>query len=306
MPTIETATFLHIGGRKEQQDSVGTWSSDDQHTHLIVVADGVGGNVGGAAASQAAIQCAEDYWKKSGEVFKSPKNDLTAIAKAAQEAIRKLHPNERRTPSSTLVALYIDENQKEAHWIHCGDSRLYRIRKGKEITRTRDHSVVQLLLEQGKITEDELSTHPDKSRILKSLGANTFKGVDYDSCRYENRDVFMLCSDGYWESLRPEDKTLPPKPVNMTLTQYAEKIVTEAVKRNGPKSDNTSLAIAYIKPDPLENPNAQPEDSTENTTEQSPINATYEKNSNNPTPTQIILSIILIFEIALCLYIFLT
>ncbi|MCP5536134.1 MAG: protein phosphatase 2C domain-containing protein [Akkermansiaceae bacterium] len=244
MQNIETTSFSHVGTREEQQDSVGMWSND--RSHLIVVADGVGGNVGGAAASQAAIQCAKDYWQMHDGVFPAPEDDLTAIAQLSHDAIRELHPNERRTPSSTLVALYLDTDKKEAHWVHMGDSRLYRINNGKSITRTLDHSIVQLLLQQGEITEDELNSHPDKGRILKSLGASTFKGVDYDSCTYSPRDTFLLCSDGYWESLGPNDKPLPPIATGMTMEQYARKIVMDAVARNGEKSDNTTVAIAFI------------------------------------------------------------
>jgi len=245
MLNIDTASSSHIGTREEQQDSVGLWSNDC--AHLIVVADGVGGNVGGAAASQAAIQCAEDYWNKNAGIFPSPEDNLTAVAEQAHEAIRKLHPNEKRSPSSTLVILYLDTEKEKAHWIHMGDSRLYRINNGKTISRTRDHSIVQLLLEQGEITEDELASHPDKGRILKSLGASTFKGVDYNSCDYSPGDTFLLCSDGYWESLSPSDKPLPAKSSKMTFEEYSENIVIAAVKRNGAKSDNTTVAIAHIR-----------------------------------------------------------
>jgi serine/threonine protein phosphatase PrpC len=244
MLKIQTASFSHIGTRDEQQDSVGMWAND--HAQLIVVADGVGGNVGGAAASQAAIKSAHDYWEKQDGLFLVPEDNLTTIAQQAHEAIRKLHPNEKKTPSSTLVILYLDTDKEQAHWVHMGDSRLYRINAGKTTTRTRDHSIVQLLLEQGEITEDELNSHPDKGRILKSLGASEFKGVDYDICDYLPGDTFLLCSDGYWESLGPKDTPLPSKAPNITLEEYTEKLVVAAVKRNGKKSDNTTAAIATI------------------------------------------------------------
>jgi protein phosphatase len=244
MPTIQTASFSHIGGRDEQQDAVHIFSTE--HTLLLVVADGVGGNVGGAAASQAAIAEASNFWKQSNGIFDNPKDDLTTIAKNAHDSIRELAPNERRSPSSTLVMLYLDKETQQAHWVHCGDSRLYRIRNSEIITQTRDHSIVQLLLEQGEITEDERNKHPDKGRILKSLGASKFKGVDYDSCQYEERDAFLLCSDGYWESLEPQMPTLPLKPTSQSLEAYTKQIVSDAVHRNGEDGDNTTVAIAYV------------------------------------------------------------
>lgn len=245
MHTLEIATCSHTGGRDEQQDSVGKWTSDQ--ASLIVVADGVGGNVGGAAASQAVIRCAADHWHATAGHFASPEADLTTIARQAHDAITALNPGERRSPASTMVALYITPDQ--AHWVHCGDSRLYWLRNGRELTHTRDHSVVQLLLEDGKISPGEVNSHPDKGRILKTLGASSFKGVDYGSCDYQTGDAFALCSDGYWESINPEAKVLPPKAANMALDVYAAMLVKQAVENNGPDSDNTSLAIVFAKPD---------------------------------------------------------
>lgn len=244
MHTLEITLSSNIGGRDEQQDSVGQWSND--HASLVVVADGVGGNIGGAAASQAVIQSAKEYWNASQGLFNSPESDLTHIAKQAQNSIQSLNPNERRSPASTIVALYITQHQ--AHWIHCGDSRLYWLRNGQELSHTRDHSVVQLLLEQGKITPEEINSHPDKGRILKSLGSSRFKGVDYGSCDYQTGDAFALCTDGYWESVPPGEKILLPKPADISLDDYANMLVNQAVASNGPDSDNTSLAIVYAQP----------------------------------------------------------
>lgn len=202
--------------------------------------------MGGAAASQAVIKAAAKIWEQSHGIFTSPQEDLTAIAKQAHDTIRQLAPNERRSPASTIVALYID--QDHAHWIHSGDSRLYWFRHGAELKRTRDHSVVQLLLEQGKITADELNSHPDKGRILKTLGASTFKGVDYDACTYEPGDTFVLCSDGYWESLAPGENPLPSKPQDITTESHIQQLVHQAVEKNGTDSDNTTLAIVSTHP----------------------------------------------------------
>ena len=225
MQTLDIATFSHIGGQKRQLDSSVIWSNNQKRTHLIIIADGSGLNESGGDASQAVIECAKDHWINSKETFTSPENDLAAIAWSAQNTITRLATNKKTTPASSIIALYIDEHQQTAHWIHCGNSRLYRIRKGQEISRTRD-----------------LADSPPP------LGSSDYKGVNYKSCSYLSRDVFMLCSDGYWQSLLSDAKTLPPKPVNLTLAQFTKKIVGDAVARNGKKSDNVSLTIAYINP----------------------------------------------------------
>ena len=245
MKAFDIVTASHIGGRSEQQDSVGKWTSN--MTCLVVVADGVGGSTGGRAASQEVIRCAAEYWKKCGEIMENPQQELTEIAHIANDAIHALSTGEKRSPASTIVALYMD--QTHAHWVHCGDSRLYWLRPKKgevstELARTRDHSVVQMLLEQNKITPEEMANHPDKGRILKALGSRTFKGVDYSAHKYLAGDIFLLCSDGYWESIATGYSILPPKPESMTPDAHINQLAHEAVKINGvDASDNTTLAI---------------------------------------------------------------
>lgn len=245
MKTFDITTASNIGGRAEQQDSVGHWSTSE--TCLVIVADGVGGSTGGRAASQEVIKCAAVFWEKHNGVLENPKEALTEIARIANDAIHALSLGEKRSPASTLVALYLD--QTNAHWVHCGDSRLYWLRPQRgtdprELERTRDHSVVQMLLEQNKITQEEMNHHPDKGRILKALGSSSFKGVDYATHVYTPSDTFLLCSDGYWESISPGHSVLPPKPENMAMDVYANQLAHEAVKINGTdESDNTTLAI---------------------------------------------------------------
>jgi len=245
MRAFDITTASHTGGREEQQDSLGHWSTGE--TCLVIVADGVGGSRGGRAASQEVIRCAAEYWESCQGTLTNPEQQLTEIASIANTAIHNLSIGEKRSPASTIVALYLD--QTNAHWVHSGDSRLYWLRPQEgsppqELERTRDHSVVQMLLEQNKITEEEMAIHPDKGRILKALGSSSFKGVDYTAHEYMAGDTFLLCSDGYWESITPGDTILPPHPPSVTMDLYTDQLVTEAVKVNGAdESDNTTLAI---------------------------------------------------------------
>lgn len=239
MNSLKISTYSHQGGRPEQQDAVQDWRN--RKASLIVLADGVGGNIGGAAASKSVIASADNIWQSTKGVFSNPESKLKEIARNAHDAIRELNPKERRSPATTIVALYIYGNR--AHWVHCGDSRLYQLRDGQIVERTRDHSIVQILLEKGEITPEEVNTHPDKSRILRTLGSNTYKEVEYDSSSFENGDVFLLCSDGYWESVPHSSPILPKQPPNQSLQDFTTNCVKQAVERNGAKSDNTTLAL---------------------------------------------------------------
>lgn len=295
MNAFNITTASHIGGREEQQDSVGHWSTSE--TCLVVVADGVGGRTGGRAASQTVLRCAEEHWQQCQGVMKNPEQELTEIARLANDAIHALTPDEKRSPASTLVALYID--QSRAHWIHVGDSRLYWLRpqKGnppKELQRTRDHSVVQMLLEQDKITQEEVNTHPDKGRILKALGSSSFKGVDYSTQEYATGDTFLLCSDGYWESIATGYPILPPKPPKMAMDVYATQLVSEAVKINGAtESDNTTLAIVTV------NREIEPAAPASHSAESAPA-----KGQTLKTLLMAMLYLFIIFDIAIFIYLF--
>ena len=238
MTKSKIAIASHVGGRDEQQDSAKSWSTSS--THLIVVADGVGGIRGGAAASAKVIQCADDLWNEYEGKFPDPKDDLTRLARTAHESIAALGSEEKRAPASTIVALYLDGDQ--AHWVHCGDSRLYLFRGREKISVTYDHSVVQMLVDQGKLKASELNSHPDKGRLLKSLGASSFKGVDYNTSKVTANDRFWLCSDGYWESSSDNDLLFPPISRNDHFQEDLDHLVKKATDRNGPESDNTTLA----------------------------------------------------------------
>lgn len=292
MIKFDITTASHIGGRAEQQDSVGQWTTDK--TCLIIVADGVGGSSGGRAASLAIIRCATSYWEQCEGIINNPQEGLTELARVANQAILNLSNNEKRSPASTVVALYVD--QTHAHWIHSGDSRLYWLRPTpgtapEELSRTLDHSVVQMLLEQNKITEAEMIHHPDKNRIFRALGSNKFNGVDYTSREYTPGDTFLLCSDGYWESITPGEPILPPKLDNITMKTYAEQLVHEATRINGTDdSDNTTLAILRT--------------STAQHTARSEQSPAHTEKQPLKRVLMTILYLFIIFDIALIIYLF--
>ena len=99
---------------------------------------------------------------------------------------------------TTLVMLISDGHV--ARWLHSGDSRLYRFRAGSIVDRTLDHSVPQTLVEAGRITAADIRHHPDRNRLLKSLGGAAAElGVPSPDVDVESGDAFLLASDGFWE-----------------------------------------------------------------------------------------------------------
>ena len=231
------------GPREAQQDAVGVFERNGRL--LAVLCDGAGGHRGGSDASLIAVETARIVFEEANGFFDDPKTILDQICVEADQRIRNLGESPKLSPKSTIVMLYI--NGKTAHWVHMGDSRLYRLRAGRIEERTRDHSIVQILFEQGEVSEDEMGIHPDQGRLLRALGSGeNFKVTSGKSDVFKG-DGFFLCSDGFWEqtkSMEIED-FFKRKPRAGNL----QSLVKEAVRRNGPKGDNTT-ALAVELGDP--------------------------------------------------------
>jgi len=196
----EIAKTDHIGGRNEQQDSIATFSTDNGKVHLLVVADGMGGHQGGNMASQIVIQTAQLFWKKHQQnPIMEPHQFLQQICEKAHLDINLLGKKHDISPRSTCILLYIHD--QKVWWAYVGDSRLYHFRGKKLLFRTRDHSVVQLLADLGRIKEEEMATHPDQSRLLKGLGGDDPVKPDFGQTSVLFGDTFVLCSDGFWEQV---------------------------------------------------------------------------------------------------------
>ena len=233
-------TSIHQGAREEQQDAAGH-ISDGKHL-LVVLCDGAGGHRGGSRASKVGVVTARNAFEQAKGRFSDPPAALRDICKTANEEIIRLGETPKLAPRSTIVTLYLDGQQ--AHWIYMGDSRIYRLRDGKILDRTKDHTMVQILLQHGEITEEEMGTHPDQGRLLRALGSEEEFRPTSLSFDLGKNDAFLLCSDGFWErTTRAEIENL------FSTTPTQEKLdaaVAQAVQRNGSRGDNVAVQIVYF------------------------------------------------------------
>ena len=144
----------------------------------------------------------------------------------------------RDSPRTTCVACLIQNNV--AYWAHVGDSRLYLIRGGRVATRTRDHSRVQLLIDQGIITEAQAATHPERNKIYSCLGGYQPPDIEFSrKTPLEAGDVLALCTDGLW-GVVPEE-TLIAGLQQENLIQAVPKLLNFADAHGGPNADNLSI-----------------------------------------------------------------
>jgi len=128
----------------------------------------MGGHRGGSLAAQTLLEIAETKWDSCSGAPGDPKRFLEHLCQDAHQEINLRGRERGLDPRSTLVALIVRGSR--ACWVHVGDSRLYLFR-GRELrVRTRDHSLVQELVEAGQIAEEDMATHPDQNKLLRSIG----------------------------------------------------------------------------------------------------------------------------------------
>jgi PPM family protein phosphatase len=233
-----------IGRRRANQDRIAYCYSRD--ALLMVVADGMGGHLHGEIAAQIAVQyVTEQFREKARPSLPDPGFFLTQTLIYAHHAILDyaLDKELEDTPRTTAVACIIQHGQ--AWWAHAGDSRLYHLRRGHVAARTRDHSQVRLLLEQGSITPEEAATHPHRNRIFSCLGSVGAPQIDQsEPVRLRDGDLLVLCTDGAWGPL--PDKRLVEILSSDTVVKSVPALLNESEKRGGETCDNLSVvAMAW-------------------------------------------------------------
>lgn len=232
-----------IGGRAENQDACGF--SDTPVGALVVVCDGMGGMQGGSVASSVAVKtiisCFSDVTKEDDplELIKTAVSSAnTAILEAASA-----DPN-LEGMGTTLVLVLINEDC--AYVVSIGDSRVYQLRSKKKVFRTEDDSVVFQLVKTKTITEEEARTSKSSNIITKALGISKDLEYDIHPLSYRKRDRFVLCTDGYWNSM-PEAELLQMinrKGELSRLFESALNKVEKIGKENNPDCfDNYTAAV---------------------------------------------------------------
>jgi len=191
------------GGRPYNQDRIGTDRTAE--ALLMAVADGMGGYEGGELAAQAAIDSVTAAFRAQARPrLADPEAFLTrAVMDAHLEIVRKgIKAGLGESPRTTLVACVAQSGY--LFWSFIGDSRLYLIREGRVVARTRDHSMIQELVDAGRIREEAVATHPERNKLLRCLGGQGLPRPEAPaSARLARGDIVLLCSDGLWGPLTP-------------------------------------------------------------------------------------------------------
>jgi len=250
---ITTCVRTHAGLKREENEDSYVFIEDREERYdtgslglLFAVADGMSGHKGGAKASRIACEGLLDYYAERSNSINT-KNVAESRLKTLKDVFHRVHlkiyeqslkEKEYERMGTTLSALiYLNETAMIAH---VGDSRIYRLRDKSLEKLTHDHTMAQLSVEMGFISQADAENHPQRHVLMNVVG----QGMDEVQTRTEKMlrgDIFLLCTDGLHHTV-PDDKikeileALPPE------KGACDRLIQEAIERGG-KDDITVIVI---------------------------------------------------------------
>ena len=246
---VEYAKVSALGDRQDNQDRAAVVVADD--AAIMMVFDGMGGHSDGARAAETAMQIVQDSFMAASLPMFDPQGFLYSVLAHAHDEVvglgRDLAVDFR--PRATCAICLIQEGG--TFWAHIGDSRIYLVRDGSVLTRSRDHSHVEVLIQEGAITEEEALDHPMRNFVECCIGGDA--SVPDMSISGKKAllpgDVLLACSDGLWSGLSDVEMADIALPGENNLADNLKALSTKALNVNSPYSDNTTgTAVRWLSP----------------------------------------------------------
>ncbi|MFV1997854.1 MAG: PP2C family serine/threonine-protein phosphatase [Acidiferrobacterales bacterium] len=228
------------GSRPVNQDRFGF--AERSNSVLLVLADGLGGHAGGELAAELLVQAVIHAYQSIKQPMVSQPSAFLALAILhAHRAINAMGKAQTPPlqPRTTCVVCLVQDGY--AYWAHVGDSRLYLYRNNEVVRRTKDHTIIEKLRQEGVLSEQDMVEHPEKNRLLKCVGGPREPSVALgEETVLMPGDKLLLCTDGLWEAMSAEDMQqyinrddLEDAVIDMLIT---------AENKMGSSSDNISAA----------------------------------------------------------------
>jgi serine/threonine protein phosphatase PrpC len=237
---IEYAKVSALGDRQDNQDRAAIVVSEK--AALMLVFDGMGGHSDGAKAAETGIKVVQHVFMEAVQPIFDPQGFLyMALAKAHDEVVRlgaEVAVDFR--PRATCAICLVQEGG--SFWAHIGDSRIYQVRDGDVLTRSRDHSHVEVLIQEGAISEEEAQDHPMRNFVECCIGGDApVPDMSITSRKpLEPGDVLLACSDGLWSGLGDAEMAEIGEPGDNNLVENLKSLSMKALNVNSPYSDNTT------------------------------------------------------------------
>lgn len=227
---FETVSRTHVGLKRKINEDNFLVRSD---AGLFAVADGMGGHEAGEVASARIVEALEQLPDPGGET-------IVATLRAVNQELRELAGGGEgpRTIGSTVVGLLLDGSGFRCFW--AGDSRAYRLRGGLLTQISRDHSLVQELVDAGMLEEERAHDHPNGNVITRAVGAADQLRVDLVEGDVQPGDLFLLASDGVTRPI-PDEELQSALSAQQPLVEIADGLVWTVLRRGAP--DNLTLIL---------------------------------------------------------------
>lgn len=239
---MRAASMTHVGRvRKSNEDCAAV----DAELGLLIVADGMGGHSGGEIASRMAVSIVTGFLREHLRAEDGPEQVARLMGEAVERAgesirLRAAEDPKLRDMGTTLVLAVC--RGSEVQLGHLGDSRAYLVADGALRRLTRDHSLVNEMIESGELTPRRARRHPLRNVITRSLGGRGLTRLEQQSLTWKAGDYLLLCSDGLTNMVEDEELLKAILRSEGDLPQLCRKLVEMANARGG--RDNISVIVA--------------------------------------------------------------
>jgi len=244
---VEYAKVSALGDRDDNQDRAAVVVADD--AALMLVFDGMGGHSDGARAAETGLEVVQDLFTSAKLPVLDPEGFLyMALSRAHDEVValgNDIAVDFR--PRATCAVCLIQEGG--SFWAHIGDSRIYHLRDGSVLSRSRDHSHVEVLIQEGAITEEEAKDHPMRNFVECCIGGDVPVPDMSITARQTLApgDVLLACTDGLWSGMSDAGMAAIWQPGESNLADNLKQLSLEALRVNAPYSDNTTgTAVRWL------------------------------------------------------------
>ena len=237
---IEYAKVSALGDRQDNQDRAAVVVSEN--AALMLVFDGMGGHSDGARAAETGLKVVQDRFVAAKQPIFDPQGFLYAALAAAHDEVVRAGSDVAVDfrPRATCAICLVQEGG--AYWAHIGDSRIYQMRDGAALRRSRDHSHVEVLIQEGAISEAEAQDHPMRNFVECCIGGDApVPDMSITNrIRLEHGDVLLACSDGLWSGMTDNDMAQIAVPGEQNIVENLKALSIKALEVNAPYSDNTT------------------------------------------------------------------
>ena len=225
--------------REQNQDAFAHQVLPDGRV-IALVCDGMGGARAGNIASSMAVDVFMEAFLEDGEDSPDLEHMERAAARANRQVFRRAVEDENCVGMGTTLVLAVVVGE-QMHIVNIGDSRIYMVEKRAVKQLTRDHTLVQNMIDRGELSVEEAEHHPKKHYITRAIGVGDTLDIDYQMYELKKESVVLLCTDGLSNYLKLEK--LPELLKSCIRKGSLQELIDYANNRGG--SDNITAVVLY-------------------------------------------------------------